>query len=81
MELDGTIALMQSADYKERFKAEYQFVMVKLGRLIDMLEKWDEGELDFKPTCPRSIYDMQVRAMRDYCAILEIRAVAEKVTL
>lgn len=46
-----------------------------------MLEKWDKGELSFTPTCPRSTYNMQVRAMTDYIAVLEARAVMEKVDL
>ena len=46
-----------------------------------MLEKWDKGELPFTPTCPRSTYNMQVRAMTDYIAVLEARAVMENVNL
>ena len=46
-----------------------------------MLEKWDKGELNFNPTCPRSIYNMQIRAMTDYIAVLEARAVIEGVEL
>lgn len=81
MEPKNIAALMMSADYKERFKGEYWFVKNKLDGLTALLEKWDAGKLDFTPTCPRSIYDVQARAMRDYCAILELRAVAEGVTL
>lgn len=46
-----------------------------------MLEKWDKGELNFKPTCPRSTYNMQIKAMTDYIAVLEARAVMENVEL
>lgn len=74
-------ALTLSVDYKERFKGEYWFVKNKLDGLTALLEKWDAGKLDFTPTCPRSIYDVQTSAMREYCAILELRAVAEGVTL
>lgn len=46
-----------------------------------MLDKWDQGELEFTPTCPRSTYNMQIKAMTDYIAVLEARAVMEGITL
>lgn len=46
-----------------------------------MLEKWDKGELNFKPTCPRSTYNIQIKVMTDYIAVLEARAVMENVEL
>ena len=81
MELKETVEMMNSADYKERFKAEYMQVVIRYKKLANMLEKWDKGELQFTPTCPRSTYNMQVRAMTDYIAVLEARAVMEKVDL
>ena len=81
MELKDTVAMMNSEDYKERFRAEYQQVVIRYQKLAVMLEKWDKGELNFTPTCPRSTYNMQVRAMTDYIAVLEARAVMEGVEL
>lgn len=81
MELKDTIELMQSTDYKDRYKAEYWQVADRFKKLSAMLEKWDKGELAFTPTCPRSTYDMQIKAMADYMAVLEIRAVAEGIEL
>ncbi len=81
MELKETVEMMNSADYKERFKAEYQQVVIRYQKLEAMLQKWDNGELNFTPTCPRSTYNMQVRAMTDYIAVLEARAVMEGVEL
>lgn len=72
---------MDSADYKERFKAEYQQVVIRYRKLKAMLDKWNNGELDFNPTCPRSTYNMQIKAMADYIAVLEARAVMENVDL
>jgi len=46
-----------------------------------MLDKWDQGELEFTPTCPRSTYNMQIKAMTDYIAVLEARAIIEGITL
>lgn len=81
MDLKDTIALMQSEDYKERFKAEYQQVVIRFGKLKTMLDKWDNGTLEFTPTCPRAAYNFQVKAMADYIASLEVRAAIEGVEL
>ena len=81
MKLSETVEMMNSADYKERFKAEYQQLVIRYNGLKSMLEKWDTGELTFSPTCPRSTYDMQITAMVDYIAVLEARAVMEDVEL
>lgn len=81
MDLKNTVAMMQSADYKERFKAEYYQNVIRYEKLNAMLEKWDKGELNFVPTCPRSTYNMQIRAMTDYIAVLEARAVMEGIEL
>lgn len=81
MELTDTAELMASTDYKDRFKAEYRQVAIRCEKLNAMLEKWDRGELNFMPTCPRSLYELQVRAMEDYIAVLQARAVIEGVAL
>ena len=81
MRLDDTAERMSSPDYKERFRAEYCQVAIRYHKLKAMLDKWDQGMLDFKPTCPRSIYSMQVKAMTDYIAVLEARAVMEGIEL
>lgn len=79
--LKDTVELMNSEDYKERFIAEYKQLVIRYKGLRNMLDKWDRGELNFKPTCPRSTYNMQIRAMEDYIAILEARAVMEEIVL
>lgn len=79
MELTDTIEMMTSEDYKERFQAEYQQLVIRFKKLKDMLDKWDKGELNFLPTCPRGVYNLQIRAMADYIAVLEARAAIEQV--
>ena len=81
MDLIDTIEMMGSSDYKERFKAEYAQLVIRYYGLKNMLEKWDNGTLEFKPTCPRSTYNLQIKAMTDYIAVLEARAVMENVDL
>jgi hypothetical protein len=81
MELRDTVEMMNSADYKERFKAEYYQTAIRYEKLKTMVDKYNNGTLEFKPTCPMSIYDIQLRAMRDYLTILEARAAIEGVEL
>lgn len=79
--LEDTVELMTSSDYRERFVAEYEQLVIRYKGLRNMLDKWDRSELDFEPTCPRSTYNMQIKAMTDYIAVLEARAVIEGIEL
>ena len=81
MELNDTVKMMNSDDYKERFRAEYCQTVIRYGKLKNMLDRWDDGNLNFTPICPRSTYNMQIRAMADYIAVLEARAVMEDIDL
>ena len=80
-DLKETATMMASADYKERFAAEYYQLETRLVKLEAMVSAWDKGELHFVPTCPRATYDFQIRAMKDYLGILQIRAKMEGVEL
>ena len=42
-----------------------------------MLYLWDNGKLNFIPDSPRSMYDTQLRAMKDYKIVLEARAMKD----
>lgn len=79
--LADTVEMMNSSDYRERFKAEYAQLVVRYHGLCRMLEKWDNGTLEFIPTCPRSIYNMQIKAMENYITVLEVRADMEEISL
>lgn len=81
MVLSDTVEMMNSENYKERFKAEYYQVAIRYGKLRNMLDKWNDGNLNFKPTCPRSTYVLQIQAMENYIAVLEARAVMEGIEL
>ena len=81
MKLNETVEMMNSTDYKERFKAEYYQIKIRIVGLQNMLSKWDSEQLEFMPTCPRSTYDLQLKAMKDYKAILEARAVMENIEI
>lgn len=79
--LKDTVDIMCSTDYKERFIAEYKQLEIRILGLERMLDNWDHNELNFKPTCPRSTYDLQLRAMKDYYAVLQMRAVMENIPI
>lgn len=81
MKLNDTIETMNSADYKERFKAEYYQLKVRVCGLSNMLSAWDNDKPTFEPACHRSTYDLQMKAMIYYMAILEMRAVMERIDL
>lgn len=80
-ELAATAELMISSDYKSRFIAEYKQLDNRYKALKAMIAKWDYGKLDFTPTCPRSIYNVQLEAMDKYRDVLISRAQLEGVDL
>lgn len=81
MELNETVKMMESTDYKERFKAEYYQTKIRYDKLHQMLIKYEAGTLDFTPTCDIEILERQARYMRNYLKCLEIRAEIEKIKL
>ena len=81
MELKDTIEMMQSPDYRERFKAEYYQVKTRYDKLHKMLVKADAGTLDFTPTCPLELLKEQKSFMGKYLNCLEVRAEIEGIAL
>lgn len=81
MELKDTVETMQSADYKERFKAEYHQTKIRYDKLHKMLVKADAGTLNFTPACPLGLLREQKAAMGKYLYCLEVRAEIEGVDL
>lgn len=81
MELKDTIDLMNSEDYKDRFKAEYYQTKIRYDKLHNMLIKHEAGVLDFTPTCPVAKLIEQKRYMGEYLRYLEVRAAIEGVEL
>lgn len=79
--LAATATLMTSEDYKDRFKAEYIQLKNRYEGLKRMTDNWDNGTLNFTPTCPRATYNFQLRAMKEYLDILEVRAKIEGINL
>lgn len=81
MELKDTVALMNSPDYKERFKAEYYQVKIRYDKLGEMLCKLRNGTLEFEPVCSETLLSRQLYHMRMYLIDLETRAKIEGIEL
>lgn len=81
MELKDTINMMTSADYKDRFRAEYWQLKIRLEKLRKMITKYQAGTLGFTPACSLELLKEQVEPMQLYLDVLEVRAEIEGVQL
>jgi hypothetical protein len=81
MNLNETVGMMNSKDYKERFKAEYLQLKIRMEGLAAMLKKYIEGTLTFKPSCSYDLLNSQLRVMMQYKMTLEERAKIENIEL
>lgn len=91
MELKDTIEMMQSADYKERFKAEYQQTKIRYEKLKAFNTKIEAAHCTAfkcvlgvelpKHDCPDELLREQQRKMGEYLHILEVRAEIEHIDL
>lgn len=79
--LNETSKMMDSADYKERFKAEYLQLKIRMEGLSNMLKKYKEGNLNFTPLCSYDMLNGQFKTMDMYASYLEERAVIENIDL
>jgi hypothetical protein len=81
MELQDTIDLMKSNDFKDRFKAEYYQLKIRTEKLAVMLDKYEAGTLEFTPKCSIEILTAQHEFMKAYLHILKERAGIEGIEL
>ena len=81
MEIKDTVELMNSEDYKERFKAEYLQAKIRYDKLDAMTVKYEAGTLNFTPSCPLELLKEQKKYMGNYIRTLRIRAEIEKIDL
>ena len=91
MELKDTIEMMQSADYKERFKAEYHQTKIRYEKLKAFNNKIEAADRAMfvkgarieppRHDCPSDMLREQQSIMGQYLHILEVRAVIEGVEL
>lgn len=81
MELKDTVEMMNSEDFKERFKAEYYQTKIRYEKLHAMIVKYEAGTLNFEPKCPIELLKNQASHMGQYLYALEVRAQIEGVEL
>lgn len=81
MELKGTVLMMNSTDYKERFRAEYFQAKIRYDKLDQMTVKYEAGTLTFTPSCSLELLKEQKKHMGNYIRTLKIRAEIEDVNL
>ncbi len=81
MKLIETVEMMNSTDYKERFRAEYFQLKIRIESLDAMLKKYKEGTLSFIPSCSYDLLNNQLIAMEKYRNYLIERAEIEDICL
>lgn len=87
--LGDTVLLMNSADYKDRFIAEYQQTKIRYEKLKKFCNKIDIAENNYsehsfdlpKHDCSLTLLRQQQAAMGRYLGILEQRALIEDIDL
>ena len=81
MKLLDTVEMMNSSDFKERFRAEYYQLKIRRDGLQNMLVKYKNGELPFTPNCSYELLHKQLIFMDCYMNILNERAEIENIEL
>ncbi|MDD6468207.1 MAG: hypothetical protein PUF50_08520 [Erysipelotrichaceae bacterium] len=90
MELKDTIEMMNSDNYKERFKSEYQQTKIRYEKLKKFntyieaasITKFQKNEIEMPVhDCPDHLLLDQQRVMGEYLHILEVRAKIEGIEL
>lgn len=81
MELKETVEMMNSEDYRERFRAEWLQVKIRIDSLEKMLMGYKNNTLKFTPSCSYQLLNSQLSAMKTYAGILEERARIEHISL
>ena len=80
-DLKDTVDLMNSDDFKDRFKAEYYQTKIRYDKLHAMIIKYEAGTLSFTPNCSLELLKHQASMMGQYLYDLEVRAEIEQLEL
>ena len=85
MEPKETVEKMTSADYKERFVAEYQQTKIRYEKLKHFCDRIEASQIskieEPKHDCPLTLLIEQKDLMGQYLHVLELRAVLEDIDL
>ena len=81
MELKDTIELMNSSDWKDRFKAEYLQTKIRYEKLHKLIIKREVGRHGFETPIPLESWKEQAKHMGLYLYELEKQAVIHGIEL
>ena len=81
MELKDTVDLMTSADWKDRFVAEYLQVKIRYDKLLKLIIRRDAGKCDFDTPIPLESWKTQLHHMFLYLCELEKQAILHDIEL
>ena len=79
MKMDEIIRMMQSDDYIERFKSEYELLKLRMERLERTIHIYDYLFMSHKP--PKELLLIQLQSLQTYMMLLEYRAKVENIIL
>lgn len=81
MELKDTVDLMTSADWKDRFKAEYLQLKIRYEKLHKLIVMREVGKQTFGTPIPLESWKEQARHMGNYLYELEKQAAIHGIEL
>lgn len=81
MKLSDTVQMMNSDDYKERFRAEYFQLINRIDSLGATLIQYRKGTLGHKLNCNIKVLDGQFHSMKTYATHLKEIAKLEDISL
>lgn len=81
MELKDTVELMNSADWKDQFKAEYLQTKIRYEKLHKLIVKREVGKHGFETPIPLESWKEQAKHMGLYLFELEKQAVIHGIEL
>lgn len=77
--LKDTVELMESEDFKDRFRAEYFQLCIRIEKLSAMIDNYEA--LSFTPKTPKKILQGQLKSMIKYLEYLQMRAQIEDIDI
>jgi len=81
MELKDTVDLMTSADWKDRFLAEYLQTKIRYQKLHKLIVKREAGKIEFDTPIPLESWKRQAEYMGKYLFELEMQAATHGINL
>lgn len=81
MELRDTVKGMVSSDWKERLKAEWEQLCIRMEALDNFRDRFREDDISFVPKWDERVLCDQLRAMRNYRDCLQQYAKLEGIEL